>query len=193
MAPMLRLFNAASGALEPIPSGFAGPVAVRCGASTADGLRRTIILSAAGPILDVLGYRFALDGGPGSPLTLELGKTRGPKDLAATPALRWLFLNTHYRAPLEITPESLEAAGLELAHLADRANQMEAARVSGAANPSALAGYKARLREALSQDLGIPQGLRCVWDALRPGALSGPTQKEILREADRLFGLRLLD
>jgi len=44
------------------------------------------------------------------------------------------------------------------------------------------AGYLHRFRAALSKDLDLPEALACVWDALRPGALSPGSRAALLRE-----------
>lgn len=102
-------------------------------------------------------------------------------------ALDFLRLKTHYRSPLAINAAALDAARAERRRLLDEANGLRNA--SDAASPRAVAGYLLRFREALSRDFDSPEALVCVWDALRPGALSPGSRAALLRQALPVFGL----
>src|SRR5439155_2246074 len=103
-------------------------------------------------------------GGAGAPL-MQDWRDRGFEDADA----RLLCLKTHYRRILVFSWEALEAARAERAELLAAARRLAAARV--APNPTGLAGYKKRFRDALARDLDGPEALATLWDALRPGAL----------------------
>ncbi|MFI5349192.1 MAG: hypothetical protein ACHQ2Z_06595, partial [Elusimicrobiota bacterium] len=83
---------------------------------------------------------------------------------------RFFCAKTHYRRPLAFSWEALAAARAELSEL--RACARSLADVSLDPSPRGRAGYLHRFREALSKDLDLPSALACVWDGLRPGALS---------------------
>lgn len=105
--------------------------------------------------------------------------------------LRLCCLSRHYRKPLSVSRDDLARAKDELARLRDAALRL--AVFAPAANPAGLAGYKKRFRDALARDLDLPEALACLWDALRPGALSPGSQLGMLREADPVFGLGFLE
>ncbi len=106
----------------------------------------------------------------------------GPEDRA------WLFRRTHYRAPLIFSWQALETAREE------RRSLMEAGRAllalgRTAANPTGIHAYRRRFNAALENDLEVSAALAILWDGLRPGALSPGSRLELLRAADRAFGL----
>lgn len=103
--------------------------------------------------------------------------------------LRYLALKTHYRRALPLNAQSLAAAFAELESL--RAAARGLAAVSLEPSARARAGYLHRFREALARDLDLPEALACVWDALRPGALSPGSRAALLRETLPALGLPL--
>ena len=94
--------------------------------------------------------------------------------------LGFLCLKTHYRRPLPFTWEALAAARGELREL--RACAAAHADISLEPSARARAGYLHRFRDALSKDLDFPEAVNCVWDAVRPGALSPGSRAALLRE-----------
>jgi hypothetical protein len=50
-------------------------------------------------------------------------------------------------------------------------------------------GYQHRFRETLSRDFDFPEALSCVWDGLRPGALSPGSRAAYLRATLPALGL----
>ncbi len=101
--------------------------------------------------------------------------------------LRHLCARTHYRKPMSFDWEALASARRELADL--RASAHALADVSLEPSPRGRAGYLHRFREALSRDLDLPDALDCVWDSLRPGALSPGSRAALLRETLPALGL----
>lgn len=100
---------------------------------------------------------------------------------------RFFCLKTHYRKPLAFSWEALAAARAELAELRSAAAALSS--VSLDPSPRGRAGYLHRFREALSKDLDFPGAIDCVWDALRPGALSPGSKAALLRETMPALGL----
>ncbi|MBI3565798.1 MAG: hypothetical protein HY079_11420 [Elusimicrobia bacterium] len=133
------------------------------------------------------------DPGPGA-AWLQVGDAPGWPDDAALRArgfspedLRYLALKTHYRKPLAVSWDALAAARRERGDLAAAARAL--AGVSLEPSSRGRAGYLHRFREALSRDLDLPDALDCVWDALRPGALSPGSRAALLRETLPALGL----
>lgn len=133
------------------------------------------------------------DAGP-SAAWLKVGDAPGWPDDAALRArgfspedLRYLALKTHYRKPLAVSWDALAAARRERGDLAASARAL--AGVSLEPSSRGRAGYLHRFREALSRDLDLPDALDCVWDALRPGALSPGSKAALLRETLPVLGL----
>ncbi|MFI5360847.1 MAG: hypothetical protein ACHQ49_02660 [Elusimicrobiota bacterium] len=100
---------------------------------------------------------------------------------------RFLCARTHYRRPLAFSWEALAAARLELSEL--RASARALAGVSLDPSSRGRVGYLHRFREALSKDLDLPSAVDCLWDGLRPGALSPGSKAALLREAFPALGL----
>jgi len=79
-------------------------------------------------------------------------------------ALRLLVLQTHYRRTMEIGPTTLDQASAALARLDKFADRMAAADISDA-EPDA--DVVERFRAAMDDDLGSPQALAVIFDAVR--------------------------
>jgi len=105
----------------------------------------------------------------------------GPDDL------RFFCLGSQYRRPLAFDWGGLGAARAERERLLAAAR--EHASVAQEPSARALAGYLHRFREALSRDLDVPEARACVWDGLRPGALSPGSRAALLRQALPALGL----
>ncbi|MEK7232205.1 MAG: cysteine--tRNA ligase [Elusimicrobiota bacterium] len=94
-------------------------------------------------------------------------------------------LTAHYRKQLDFTWESLEGSKTARRRLKDAA-----AALAGEAPKPNCAGFSARFKDALSDDLNAPIALAVVWDALRSD-LPGGAKKAFLEEADSVLGLDL--
>jgi len=99
----------------------------------------------------------------------------------------YLCLKTHPRKALAFSWEALGAARSELEAL--RASARALAGVTLEPSSRGLTGYQHRFREALSRDFDFPEALSCVWDGLRPGALSPGSKAAFLRAALPALGL----
>lgn len=111
----------------------------------------------------------------------------------AEPVLNFLFLKTHYRDRLEISWDRLDALRVEFLDLRGEARSLEARFGNPAAHPPGLAGYKKGFRDCLARDLGAPQAIEVLWDALRPGALSPGSRLAALWDAEQALGLGLFN
>ncbi|MCR4295551.1 MAG: hypothetical protein NUW21_08455 [Elusimicrobia bacterium] len=150
-----------------------------------EGARARAVAAAARGALTFLGYEPA--EGEGSPdLTVTLGPSSGD-DFAYCEELHYFCLKTHPRKPLNFTREGLASARGELLDL--KASARSLSGVSLEPSSRGVTGYLHRFREALSRDLDFPEALSCVWDGLRPGALSPGSRAALLRAALPALGL----
>ena len=169
------------------------------------GARERAVHAAAAGALAFLGLepvpgaelRVGGDRPADSTAWLVVGKLNAPVDpgpavLSAkgfsTEDFHYLCLKTHYRKPLEFSWEALAAARAEREDLLRAA----AAHAGVALEPSprGRAGYLHRFRDSLSKDLDFGDALACVWDGLRPGALSPGSRAALLRETLPALGIK---
>ncbi len=99
----------------------------------------------------------------------------------------YFCLKTHPRAPLAFSWEGLSAAHADLEALRGSARSLSGVTLEPSSR--GVTGYLHRFREALSRDLDLPEALSCVWDGLRPGALSPGSKAALLRAALPALGL----
>lgn len=130
----------------------------------------------------------------GASAWLKVGEAPGFPDPAALKSrgfapedLRYLCLRAHYRAAMPFDWGALAAARRERGELAAAARAL--AGVSLEPSPRGRVGYLHRFRESLSRDLDLKDALDCVWDGLRPGALSPGSRAALLRETLPALGL----
>jgi hypothetical protein len=215
---VLRLYNALTERVEDFEPPSAPACRLRVwsagGTATPAQLRLTAFFSCAGRALEHLGLQLEGVEDPRAEVDVHCGlrepagrallwlrpeaRSRGcDDDLAALgargfdeDALRLACLKSHYRAELDLSQDSLERAREDSLRLRATANFLRGARGGSAPNVKALAGYKKRLRDALARDLDLPAALGCLWDALRPGALSPGSQLAFLKEAAAVLDLR---
>ncbi len=127
----------------------------------------------------------------GEKVSKSLGNTYVVDDISARKihplALRYLFLQAHYRSPLSFTWESLEAAQEALIKLwlaAHEVRRLTKGRASASPASKTLASL-------VYDDLGTPKALAYLWEQL--SILKNPKKKwHLLKTADALFGLSLL-
>ena len=81
-------------------------------------------------------------------------------------AYRLLVLQSHYRAPVEVTPVQLEAASQTLERLDSLARRLEEAP-GGELAPAADPGLLESFRERMDDDLDTPRAMAMVFDAVR--------------------------
>lgn len=186
----LREFRAAAPPAVGLDAAGRAPRELALGAALADALGFLGLKAAPGLEIRVGGA----DPGPGAAwlkaAPLE-GEAPGDPALAArgfSPEhFRFLCAKTHYRKPLAFSWEALGAARAELAELRSAARAL--AGVSLDPSSRGRVGYLHRFREALSKDLDLAGAVDCVWDGLRPGALSPGSRAALLRETFPALGL----
>lgn len=103
-------------------------------------------------------------------------------------ALRYLFLQAHYRSPLSFSWESLEAAANALARL------KRAARVIRAeAEEPVHGGASRRITALLRDDLATPSALALLWETVKDEELEREEQLGALQAAETVFALGLFE
>jgi cysteinyl-tRNA synthetase len=102
-------------------------------------------------------------------------------------ALRYFFLQSHYRSKQNFTLEALDAAQIALSKLSDFAAQQKESKTS-LGNISEL--HKKSFVEALENDFNIPQALAVAWDVLKSDNAKEDIYATLL-DFDTVFGLRL--
>jgi cysteinyl-tRNA synthetase len=105
-------------------------------------------------------------------------------------ALRFFFLQAHYRKQQGFSGDAIEAADRGYRRLL---GQTAAARdASGAADAKRTAPWRERFRDAVRDDLNAPRALAVAIEMLRDAALEPADQRALLAEFDEFLGLALL-
>lgn len=102
-------------------------------------------------------------------------------------ALRYLFLQAHYRSPLNFTWEALGAAHEALQRLWRLTREAKAA----SRGKSAPSDASRRLTALLRDDLGTPQALALLWEAIKDEDLDAPEVWGVIEAAEPVLGLLL--
>lgn len=109
-------------------------------------------------------------------------------------ALRYLILTSHYRQGLDFTWEGLDSAAQALERLRSIVRQLketkEQRRQLAEQKLEKIEDYRLRFKEALGNDLGIPQALAVVWEMVKSNIPSGD-KLEMLLDFDEVLGLKL--
>ncbi len=104
-------------------------------------------------------------------------------------ALRYLFLQAHYRSPLSFTWESLQAANEAL----NRLWRLSAQILLDSKGLSVPTDASQRILTLLHDDLGTPQALAYLWETLRDEDIIPKEKRAILEAAEPILGLSLLN
>jgi cysteinyl-tRNA synthetase len=105
-------------------------------------------------------------------------------------ALRFFFLQAHYRKQQGFSLEALEAADRGYRRLLAQTAPARAA--DGAADATRCAPWSERFRDAVRDDLNAPRALALAIEMLRDPELAPGDQRALLREFDAFLGLDLL-
>ena len=122
-------------------------------------------------------------------LTVETLREKGYDPLA----YRYFCFSAHYRKQLEFTWESLDAAAKTLDSLRANIARLvdETAVEKMPPKPDTDSVYYARFRDALADDLNMPQALATLWDALRDPQFPPGLKLGFALKADEVLGLDL--
>jgi cysteinyl-tRNA synthetase len=102
-------------------------------------------------------------------------------------SMRYLYMNAHYRTPLNFTWESIQNAHNSLKKLYDIVSSY---KESESAQPSER--HISNFLAALNDDLNMPEALAVCWDMLKSN-LTEPTKLATVLKLDKVLGLRLED
>lgn len=100
-------------------------------------------------------------------------------------ALRYLYLQTHYRQEMNFTWESLEAAQTALNKLRNFLSDV-------AGNGKIVKEFKEKFMAAINDDLNMPKALAIVWELIKADSNAADKAKT-LEEFDQVLGLSLFD
>jgi cysteinyl-tRNA synthetase len=106
-------------------------------------------------------------------------------------ALRYLYLQTHYRQEMNFTFDSLDAAQNAYKKLVvDISHWEEPSESQGKMPASIFEDFEKRFLDALNDDLNMPQALAVMWEVVKSPYPSGPKMR-LLFTFDRVLGLNL--
>jgi cysteinyl-tRNA synthetase len=120
-------------------------------------------------------------------LTLDVLAKRGYDPLA----YRYFLLTAHYRQQLLFTWEGLDAAANALKNL--RREVIGLRKQAGGAGGQVLAAHEAKFREAVENDLNMPQALAAVWGAARDEAAAPGDRLASVLAMDEVLALDLAE
>lgn len=103
-------------------------------------------------------------------------------------ALRYFFLQAHYRTPLSFSWDALDGAASAL----ERLWKISSAVIAESGRVSAPSEARERFLVTLRDDLATPQALGILWDTLKSDEYSPKEKFGILEVADAHLGLSLL-
>lgn len=103
-------------------------------------------------------------------------------------ALRYFFLQAHYRTPLSFSWDALAGAASALERLWNLSRDIAEESDRTSAPSEARDRFLATVRD----DLGTPQALGILWDALRSEEYSPEEKWGLIEDADAHFGLSLI-
>lgn len=104
-------------------------------------------------------------------------------------ALRYLFLQAHYRTPLSFSFDSLEASAEALLRLTNAVAELREEDVPTTIN----AGYERAITAALHDDLNTPRALGILWELLKDESIDQGEKLATILDADIILGLGLKD
>lgn len=128
----------------------------------------------------------------GEKLSKSLGNSYILSDLTARGihplALRYLFLQAHYRSSLSFSFEALSASAEALTRLWRAARGL----LSDGKDTKPSEASK-KIKAALLDDLGTAQAIALLWEALSSSALTAPEKRGALEVAEAVLGLSLMN
>ncbi len=110
-------------------------------------------------------------------------------------ALRYLYLQTHYRKELNFTFESLSAAAQALKRLRAVSSKIKITNNKSNSDfeSDTFQEYQEQFKSALADDLNTAQALALLWEVGRSSDLSGEQKRFLITEFDSVLGLNLMD
>lgn len=106
-------------------------------------------------------------------------------------ALRYLYLQTHYRQEMNFTFDALDAAQNAFKKLVvDISRFEEPSESQGHVPPGTFEDFEKRFLDALNDDLNTSQALAVLWEVMKSPYPSGPKMRTIFK-FDKVLGLNL--
>lgn len=105
-------------------------------------------------------------------------------------ALRYLFLQTHYRKPMNFTWESAQSAHEVLKDLRKKIHAMNRDHSENLPNVSQFSEVQ-EFKNALSDDLNFPKALAVLWNVVKPQERSDLEKSALIEMFDKVLGLNL--
>ena len=107
-------------------------------------------------------------------------------------ALRYLFLQSHYRQTMNFTWGSVQAAGEALKKLKQIVAQLKNEASDNNNNDPRADIFEKRFNDAINQDLQTPQAIAIMWEILKSDLVAQEKLK-LLFSFDEVLGLKLSD
>src|SRR3989339_461468 len=107
-------------------------------------------------------------------------------------ALRYLFLQSHYRQTMNFTCGSVQAAGEALKKLKQIVAQLKNEASDNNNNDPRADIFEKRFNDAINQDLQTPQAIAIMWEILKSDLVAQEKLK-LLFSFDEVLGLKLSD
>jgi len=141
----------------------------------------------------VHGAFLLVDGGR---MGKSLGNAYNLQDLEAkgfSPMdLRYFYLTGHYRKQLNFTWKALEAAQTALGRLRRKIDDLQDVSLKSGVKVANLdVGWEEKFRGRLEDDLDMPGALAVVWEMMKDESLEDGEKLRLIREWDKVLGLRL--
>jgi cysteinyl-tRNA synthetase len=110
-------------------------------------------------------------------------------------AVRYFFLQAHYRSPVNFTWEGLEAAGNGLKKLYEKVQsaKCKVQNYSSKLKVDTENKYYINFHEAINDDLNTAKGLSVLWELLKDESISNNQKTVLILKFDKVLGLKLTD
>lgn len=108
-------------------------------------------------------------------------------------ALRYLFLTAHYRAKMNFTWKSLEAAQAALGKLKNLVDQWktgEGRKTLSSQDDEKINSFREKFQQKINDDLNIPEALAVVWEVAKSN-IPDPDKLDLVLDFDEVLGLGL--
>ncbi|MFZ5366198.1 MAG: cysteine--tRNA ligase [Patescibacteria group bacterium] len=108
------------------------------------------------------------------------------------PALRYLFLTTHYRSKMNFTWKGLEAGQTAYRKLVEMIKEWQRGdrEVVSQEDVLKIDSFRKKFQEKINDDLNIPEALAVVWEVAKSN-IPSPDKLDLVLDFDKVLGLKL--
>lgn len=106
-------------------------------------------------------------------------------------ALRYFYLQTHYRQEMNFTFQALESAQTALKNLRDTVREWDLATAKQGPPSRIDAAYEQEFIQAINQDLNMSKAVAIMWDLVKSKKVTSSQKAATLLEMNKVFGLGL--